>query len=76
MWYTVLWEGYIMDDTLQYQVYEVTYERSYQTRKTVLQSGLSKQEARELARKHRNSQEPPNLISKRIGFEEMDLIMG
>lgn len=65
-----------MDDTLQYQVYEVTYERSYQNRKTVLRSGLSKQEARELARKHRNSQEPPNLISKVFGIEEMDLIMG
>ena len=55
-----------------YQVYEMSYERSFRTRKTILKDGLDKQEARELVRKHRNMLDTPGAFSKGYGFEEMD----
>lgn len=61
-----------MEDSLQYQVYEVTFERSFRTRKKILESGLSKQEARDLARKYRNSLDTPGMFAKGYGFEEME----
>ncbi|MBO4394898.1 MAG: hypothetical protein J5819_00945 [Eubacterium sp.] len=64
----------MMEDSLQYQVYEVTYERSFQTRKKILESGLSKQDARDLARKHRSLLDPTCVVSKGFGFEEMDIM--
>ena len=60
-----------MEDNTQYQVYEVTYERSFRTRKKILETGLSKQEARYLTRKYRNSLDVPGMFSKGYGFEEM-----
>ena len=64
-----------MGDSLQYQVYEVTYERSFSDRKKILQSGLSRREARELAKWQRDSQDPTNIISKGYGFEAMDPVI-
>ena len=65
--------GGSMGDTLQYQVYEVTYERSFRTRKKVLEAGISKQEARELVRRYRNSLDIPGMFAKGYGFEEMEV---
>ena len=52
-----------------YQVYELTYDCSVPVGKTILQTGLSKQEARDLTRDYRNALDTAGVLSKGYGYE-------